>query len=87
MLIHVPAEKQYTSNVNVADMRVISREVEAIHREALQENYWTAMTLNGIVYSAVLNFNPKIAIKAISKRKNPPEKTYLKTCQAYLIKT
>lgn len=67
VLIHVPAEKQYTANVNVADMREISREVEAIHREALSGNYWTAMTLNGIAYSAVLNFNPKIAIKAISK--------------------
>ena len=67
VLIHVPTEKQYTSKVNVADMKVISREVKAIHREALHENYWTAMTLNGIAYSTVLNFNPQIALSAINK--------------------
>jgi len=36
-----------------------------IHKEALSGNYWTAMTLNGLVHSAVLSYNPEIELEAL----------------------
>lgn len=65
VLIHVPSEKKYTASSNVKMMRIVAREVKAIHEQALLGNYWTAMTLNGLVYSAVLGYNPRIALDAI----------------------
>jgi len=67
VLIHIPSEKKYTVNSDIKRMKAVAREIEAVHREALSGNYWTAMTLNGLVYSAVLEYNPKIALDAIMK--------------------
>jgi shikimate kinase len=65
VLIYVPQEKMYTTSLNVEKVRVVAKEVEAIHKLALSGNYWTAMTLNGLVYSAVLGYNSKIALEAL----------------------
>ncbi|MEM3702858.1 MAG: shikimate kinase [Candidatus Bathyarchaeia archaeon] len=65
VLIHVPPEKKYTSNVNVKEARAVAREVAAIHKLALLGDHWTAMTLNGLVYSAVFGYDPRIALEAI----------------------
>jgi len=65
VLINVPSEKRYTASSDIKRMRAVAREVEAIHREALSGNYWTAMTLNGLVYSAALGYDPKIALDAL----------------------
>jgi len=65
VLIHVPKEKKYTANSDVKAMKAVAREVKAIHKEALSGNYWTAMTLNGLVHSAVLSYNPEIELEAL----------------------
>ena len=65
VLIYVPEEKYYTVDSDVSKMRVFEKEVKAIHRLALEGDYWTAMTLNGILYSSILGFNPEVAISAI----------------------
>ncbi|MEM2972263.1 MAG: shikimate kinase [Candidatus Bathyarchaeia archaeon] len=65
VLIYVPPEKGYTANVKVEKVRVLAKEVEVIHKLALLGDYWTAMTLNGLVYSVVLGYNPKIALEAL----------------------
>jgi shikimate kinase len=65
VLIYVPTEKSYTADSDVERMRVVRREVRTICEEALTGNYWTAMTLNGLVHSAVLGYNPQIALDAI----------------------
>lgn len=65
VLIYVPTEKSYTVDSDVERIRVVAREVRTICKEALAGNYWTAMTLNGLVYSTVLGYNPKIALDAI----------------------
>ncbi|MEM2876019.1 MAG: shikimate kinase, partial [Candidatus Bathyarchaeia archaeon] len=65
VLIYVPKEKSYTSKSDVSRMRLIEREVKAIHRLALNGDYWTAMTLNGMLYSSILGFNPRVAIEAL----------------------
>lgn len=65
VLIHVPPEKRYKASFNVREAKVIAREVEAIHKIALSGDYWTAMTLNGLAYSAVFRYDPKIALEAL----------------------
>jgi len=67
VLIHVPKEKKYTADSDVKAIKAVAREVKAIHKEALSGNYWTAMTLNGFVHSAVLGYNPKIGLEALKK--------------------
>jgi len=47
-------------------MKRIAREVRAIHKSALSGEYWAAMTINGILYSTVLGFDPSIALEALS---------------------
>ena len=66
VLIHVPPSKAYTADSGVNKMRLMAREVESIHKEALSGNYWAAMTLNGLVYSTILGYNPSTAIEALS---------------------
>jgi len=65
VLIHVPSKKAYTISSDVGRMRLIAREVRAIHKLALSGDYWSAMTLNGVIYSATLGYDPTIAIDAI----------------------
>lgn len=65
VLIYVPTEKSYTADSDVERIRMIAREVRTICKEAQAGNYWTAMTLNGLVHSTVLGYNPKIALDAI----------------------
>jgi shikimate kinase len=65
VLIHVPPEKKYTVSINAKETKTMSREIKAIHKLALKGDYWTAMTLNGLAYSAVFGYNPKIALEAL----------------------
>jgi len=66
VLIYVPPVKMYTVKSDVNRMKVVAREVEAIHKIALSGDYWRAMTLNGLIYSAVLGYDPNIAIDALA---------------------
>lgn len=66
VLIHVPPKKAYTAKSDVKRMRVIAEEIKALHRMALSGDYWRAMTLNGLAYSAVLGYDPNIAIDALA---------------------
>ena len=67
ILIHVPSEKAYTSKSDVGRMKIIADEVRAVHRMALMGDYWQAMTLNGLLYSAVLGYNMNIALDALAE--------------------
>lgn len=66
ILFHVPDQKSYTFTSNVKGMKIIAPYVEVAFREALSGNYWTALTLNGILYSAALGYEPKIAMDALT---------------------
>jgi shikimate kinase len=66
VLIYVPPKKAYTANSNIQKMQLMAKEVESIHKQALSGEYWTAMTLNGLVYSTLLGYDPTIAIEALS---------------------
>ncbi|MEM2342107.1 MAG: shikimate kinase [Candidatus Bathyarchaeia archaeon] len=66
VLIWVPLEKVYTSKSDIGRMRLISGEVKALHKMVLLGDYWRAMTINGILYSVVLGYNPNIAVDALA---------------------
>jgi len=66
VLIHVPNLKRYTREVDPKPFRAIRRFVEAAHREALLGNYWTSMTLNGLVYSMVLGYETTATMAALN---------------------
>ncbi|MEM2273490.1 MAG: shikimate kinase [Candidatus Bathyarchaeia archaeon] len=66
VLIYVPPRKAYTAKSDVNRMKIISREIKALHGMALSGDYWRAMTLNGLAYSAVLGYDPNVAIDALS---------------------
>lgn len=65
VLFHVPPKKTYTADSNVRRIKSIAPLVKIAYREALKGNYWTALTLNGLIYSSVLGYNPSIAIDAL----------------------
>jgi shikimate kinase len=65
ILFHIPSEKSYTYALDSNKMKCIAPQVEVAFKEALSGNYWTALTLNGILYSAVLGFDASIAVTAL----------------------
>jgi shikimate kinase len=66
ILIHVPPVKSYTAKSNVQRMKHIADEIKSLHSMALEGEYWAAMTLNGLLYSTVLGYDPKVAMDALS---------------------
>ena len=65
ILIHVPAAKAYTADSNVRKMKIIAEEAKTLHRMAFRGDWMAAMTLNGLLYSAVLGCDPNTAIDAL----------------------
>jgi shikimate kinase len=66
VLFHVPPKKAYTADSNVNKLQTLKPQVEAAYNEALRGHYWEALTLNGLIYSAALCFNAKIAVDALA---------------------
>lgn len=65
VLIFLPPEKLYTSDFDAEKSKSISEIVEIAHEEALDGNVFGAQTLNGLLYSSILDFDPQPALKAI----------------------
>lgn len=65
VLFYAPKEKAYTVNTNVNRARALAPLVRIAYREALNGNFWTALSLNGLIYSSALGYDPTIAIDAI----------------------
>jgi shikimate kinase len=65
VLLLVPSEKRYTKEVDMARIKTIAREVGIAHKEALDGNYWSAMTLNGLIYSQVLGLGANVIIESL----------------------
>jgi shikimate kinase len=66
VLFFVPAEKTYTANSDVKRIKTIAPAVRIAYREALNGNFWTALTLNGLIYSSALGYDPSLAIDALA---------------------
>ena len=65
VLLHIPSEKSYTFKSNVDRMRLIAPQIKVAFHEALSGNYWTALTMNGILYATALGYEQKLAIDAL----------------------
>ena len=65
VLILVPHEKAFTADTDVKQSRLIAPWVNIAYELALEERFEDAMTLNGFLYCAALNFNPEPMVKAL----------------------
>lgn len=65
VLFYIPKGKAYTKNSNVRKMKRIAPLVKIAYKETLKGNFWAALTLNGLIYSSALGYNPNIAIEAL----------------------
>jgi len=65
VLLLAPPHKSYTSDVDLARIKTVAKQVEIAHREALAGNYWSAMTLNGLIYSHVLKLPTDLIVEAL----------------------
>jgi len=65
VLFHVPAKKTYTVSSDVDRMKRVASLVKIAYGKALKGHYWAALTLNGLIYSSALGYDPSIAIDAL----------------------
>jgi len=65
VLFYVPAKKVYTRGSDVQRMKGVASLVKIAYKEAVKGNYWSALTLNGLIYSLALGCNPSIALDAL----------------------
>jgi len=65
VLVLVPREKAFTAHTDVNRSRLIAPWVDIAYGLALEERFEEAMTLNGFLYCAALNFDPEPMLKAL----------------------
>ncbi|MGF3522989.1 MAG: shikimate kinase [Candidatus Bathyarchaeia archaeon] len=66
VLFYVPHKKSYTADSNVERLKTVAPLVKVAYREASKGNFWTALSLNGIVYSAAIGLDPSPALDALN---------------------
>ena len=65
VLIHVPKMKKYTRDVDSDSFKSIKPFIQAAHRSALRGDYWSSMTLNGLIYSMALGYDTRTTTSAL----------------------
>ncbi|HHX99800.1 MAG TPA: shikimate kinase [Methanothermobacter sp.] len=65
ILIYMPNKKSPTAQSDVPRMKLLAPWVKLAFQEALKGNIYNALTLNGILYCATLNFDTNIALDAL----------------------
>jgi shikimate kinase len=66
VLFHVPSSKAYTADSDVNRLRTVKPLVEIAYKEAQAGNFWTALTLNGLIYSSALGYDPSPSLDALT---------------------
>ena len=66
VLFHVPSAKAYTGKSDVQKLRSVEPLVKIAYKEALKENLWAALSLNGLIYSSALGFETSVALDALN---------------------
>lgn len=66
VLFYVPAEKTYTVRTDVKRMKDMASAVKVAYNEALNGDYLTALTLNGLIYSSALGYDSDPAVDALT---------------------
>jgi shikimate kinase len=57
ILIHVPNGKSYSGDVDLNDLNTIRPLMPTVQGKVLKGNYWPALTLNGLLYSAAFGYD------------------------------
>jgi shikimate kinase len=65
VLFYVPSEKTYTISSDVKQMKTMAPVVKIAYREALNGNYWAALTMNGLIYSSALGYDSSPVVDAL----------------------
>jgi len=65
VLIYLPEEKAFTADTDVTRSKAIAPLVEVAYRLALDHDFESAMTLNGLLYCAALGFDTEIVMSAL----------------------
>ncbi len=65
VLFFVPKQKAYTANTNISRLKSVKSFVNLALNEAMQGNYWNALSLNGFIYSSILGYNPDLALESL----------------------
>lgn len=65
VLVLVPQKKAFTADTDVKRSKLIAPWVNIAYEFALEERFEEAMTLNGFLYCAALNFNPEPMLTAL----------------------
>jgi shikimate kinase len=65
VLFHVPAQKSYTGNSDLSKLAIVKPFAQAAFEEARKGNFWTALTMNGTVYSTALGYDNSVATDAL----------------------
>jgi len=66
ILVFMPDKESLSGSSDVSRMELISPFVKIAFDKALEKDYFTALTLNGLLYASVLNFDNNIALDALS---------------------
>ncbi len=66
VLFLVPEKKAYTANINAAKLQAVRSLVNIAFKEAIQGHYWTALSLNGFIYSSILGYDSNIALESLN---------------------
>jgi shikimate kinase len=65
ILVYMPNRCSPTAKSDVGRMKLIAPQVKLAFKEALHGDIYSAMTLNGLLYCASLEFNPVMALDAL----------------------
>ena len=65
VLFHVPSKKAYTADSDVNKLRTVKPLVEVAYAEAEKGNFWTALSLNGVIYSSALGYEASVSLDAL----------------------
>jgi shikimate kinase len=66
VLFHVPAKKAYTADSDLKRLKSVAQLAKIAYKEATLGNYWSALSLNGIIYSSALGFDATVALDALN---------------------
>jgi shikimate kinase len=65
VLFHVPNQKVYTTSIDAARTRVVADFVKTALKEVLRRNVWSALTLNGLIFSSAFGYESERAFDAL----------------------
>ena len=65
MLIALPSAAGGRRGIEMTSLRKFSSLAAAAFEMCLRGDFWNAMTVNGLIYSTILGYDPSLALKAM----------------------